>query len=146
MRKIAIVGSGQAGLQLAFGLLRNGYAVTLYSDRTPEEVLNSRVPATAFIFDRGLSYERELGLNFWDEEVKWGEGIHLDFCLAPDNRLFHMTGRWRRQKSRWIPSPHFTSSSQKFSPSSRSWDRPRSKINAVAGTRPFRTSSGARSE
>lgn len=96
MRKIAIVGSGQAGLQLAFGLLRHGYAVTLYSDRTPEEILNGRVPATAFIFDRGLSYERELGLNFWDEEVKWGEGIHLDFCLSPGNRLFHMTGRWRR--------------------------------------------------
>ena len=96
MRKIAIVGSGQAGLQLAFGLLRHGYAVTLYSDRTPEEILNGRVPATAFIFDRGLSYERELGLNFWDDEVKWGEGIHLDFCLSPGNRLFQMTGRWRR--------------------------------------------------
>jgi 2-polyprenyl-6-methoxyphenol hydroxylase-like FAD-dependent oxidoreductase len=96
MRKIAIVGSGQAGLQLAFGLLRHGYAVSLYSDRTPEEVLESRVPATAFIFDRGLSYERELGLNFWDGEVKWGEGIHLDFCLAADNRLFSMGGRFRR--------------------------------------------------
>lgn len=96
MRKIAIVGSGQAGLQLAFGLLRHGYAVTLYSDRTPEEVLAGRVPATAFIFDRGLSYERELGLNFWDDEVKWGEGIHLDFCLAPGNRLFAEEGRFRR--------------------------------------------------
>lgn len=96
MRKIAIVGSGQAGLQLAFGLLQHGYTVTLYSDRTHEEVLNGRVPATAFIFDRGLSYERELGLNFWDDEVKWGEGIHLDFCLSPGNKLFQMTGRWRR--------------------------------------------------
>jgi 2-polyprenyl-6-methoxyphenol hydroxylase-like FAD-dependent oxidoreductase len=96
MRKIAIVGSGQAGLQLGFGLLRHGYAVTLYSDRTPEEILEGRVPATAFIFDRGLSYERELGLNFWDDEVTWGEGIHLDFCLASGNRLFSMAGRFRR--------------------------------------------------
>jgi 2-polyprenyl-6-methoxyphenol hydroxylase-like FAD-dependent oxidoreductase len=96
MRKIAIVGSGQAGLQLAFGLLQHGYAVTLYSDRTPEAILEGRVPATAFIFDRGLSYERELGLNFWDDEVKWGEGIHLDFCLAPGNRFFSMAGRFRR--------------------------------------------------
>jgi 2-polyprenyl-6-methoxyphenol hydroxylase-like FAD-dependent oxidoreductase len=95
MRKIAIVGAGQAGLQLGFGLLQRGVDVTVFSDRTAEETLNGRVLATAFLFDRGLSYERELGLNFWDDQVRWGEGVHLDFCPVPRNRLLAMEGRFR---------------------------------------------------
>ncbi len=34
MRKIAIIGAGQAGLHLAISLVDAGYAVTLFSDRT----------------------------------------------------------------------------------------------------------------
>ncbi|HEX2642495.1 MAG TPA: styrene monooxygenase/indole monooxygenase family protein [Thermoanaerobaculia bacterium] len=111
MRKIAIVGAGQAGLQFGFGLLQHGYDVSVYSDRTPEDILNGPVLATAFMFDRGLSYERELGLNFWDDEVRWGEGIHLDFCIEPNNLLFKMEGRFhapghavdqRLKFSRWM--------------------------------------------
>ncbi|EPM61826.1 hypothetical protein A262_05499 [Pseudomonas syringae pv. actinidiae ICMP 19073] len=34
MRRIAIVGAGQAGLQLALGLLAEGYHVTLTTNRT----------------------------------------------------------------------------------------------------------------
>jgi 2-polyprenyl-6-methoxyphenol hydroxylase-like FAD-dependent oxidoreductase len=83
MRRIAIIGAGQAGLHLGFGLLRHGYEVTLFSDRRPEELLKGRAIATAFMFDRALSYERELELNFWDRETHWGAGIHLDFCLQP---------------------------------------------------------------
>lgn len=33
MKKIGIVGAGQAGLQLGFELLAKGYQVTLYSDK-----------------------------------------------------------------------------------------------------------------
>ncbi len=111
MRKIAIIGAGQAGLQLGFGLLQHGYEVDLYSDRKPEEILNGPVLATAFLFDRALSYERELGLNFWDDEMKWGEGIHLDFCIEPNNRLFQMEAKFhapgqavdqRLKFSRWM--------------------------------------------
>ncbi len=32
MRKIAIIGAGQAGLHLGIGLVDAGYAVTLFSD------------------------------------------------------------------------------------------------------------------
>ena len=38
MPRIAIVGAGQAGTQLALGLLERGYDVTLVSDRTPAEI------------------------------------------------------------------------------------------------------------
>ena len=61
MRRGAIVGSGQAGLQLGFSLLAHGYHVSLYSDRTPDQWLNhSRPNGTAFLFDRALQYERDL--------------------------------------------------------------------------------------
>jgi glycine/D-amino acid oxidase-like deaminating enzyme len=83
VRRIAIIGAGQAGLHLGFGLLRHGYEVTLWSDRRPEELLKGRAIATAFMFDRALSYERELELNLWDRQTHWGAGIHLDFCLQP---------------------------------------------------------------
>ena len=38
MRKILIVGAGQAGLQLGLSLLAEGYDVTLMSARTPDEI------------------------------------------------------------------------------------------------------------
>jgi 2-polyprenyl-6-methoxyphenol hydroxylase-like FAD-dependent oxidoreductase len=38
MRKILIVGGGQAGLQLALGLLADGHDVTVLSNRPPEDV------------------------------------------------------------------------------------------------------------
>ncbi len=95
LRKIAIVGAGQAGLQLGIGLLDHGYEVTLYAERSAEEVLAGRLTATAFVFSRGLSYERELGLNFWDDEVEPGEGLHLDYCPTPGNRLLSVTGRFK---------------------------------------------------
>ncbi|HXO22139.1 MAG TPA: styrene monooxygenase/indole monooxygenase family protein, partial [Thermoanaerobaculia bacterium] len=112
MRRIAIVGAGQAGLQLGFGLLQAGCEVTLYAERSAEQVLAGRVPATSFMFDRALSYERELGLNFWDGEVAWGEGVHLDFSPAPRQRLLQVEGRFavhgqaidqRLKFARWMP-------------------------------------------
>ena len=43
MSKILIVGAGQAGLQLAFGLVQDGHDVTVVSNRTAEDVRNGRV-------------------------------------------------------------------------------------------------------
>jgi 2-polyprenyl-6-methoxyphenol hydroxylase-like FAD-dependent oxidoreductase len=66
MRRIAIIGSGQAGLVNAHGLLRAGYQVDLYSDRTGAQWLNESKPTgTAVRFGLALEYERELGLDFW---------------------------------------------------------------------------------
>jgi 2-polyprenyl-6-methoxyphenol hydroxylase-like FAD-dependent oxidoreductase len=70
MRYIAIIGSGQAGLLAAHGLINAGYRITLYSDRTANQWLNeSRPTGTAARFDISLSYERELGLNHWEKDA-----------------------------------------------------------------------------
>ena len=38
MKRIAIVGAGQSGLQLGLGLLAAGYEVTMFSNRTGEDI------------------------------------------------------------------------------------------------------------
>jgi styrene monooxygenase A-like protein len=83
MRKILVVGAGQAGLQLAIGLVDNGYDVTVVSNRTPEDVFAGRVMSSQCMFGAALQHERDLGLNFWDDECPWVEGISLS-VPAPD--------------------------------------------------------------
>ena len=96
MRKIAIIGSGITGLVAAHGLVKSGFDVTLYSDRTAEEWLDSSRPTgTAARFDLALSYERELGLNFWDGAAPNGEGVFLTFCPTLHNPLVKLAGRFK---------------------------------------------------
>lgn len=94
MRKIAIVGAGQAGLLAAHGLLQKGYDVTLFSDRTPEDFLTTARPTgTAARFHMALEYERELGLEHWGDVAPRGEGVHLTFCQKPGNQFLTLIGR-----------------------------------------------------
>ena len=112
MRKIAIVGSGISGLAAAHGLRKSGFDVTLYSDRTADDWLHkSRPTGTAARFDLALTYERELGLNFWDDVAPKGEGVYLTFCPELHNPLVTLLGRFERpfqavdvrlQSARWM--------------------------------------------
>ncbi|MEM7110996.1 MAG: styrene monooxygenase/indole monooxygenase family protein [Chloroflexota bacterium] len=112
MRKIAIIGAGQAGLLTAHGLLKAGYTVSLYSDKTPEQFLNEGRPTgTAVRFEPALAYERELGLNFWDDEAPKIDGVRFRLGLKPHNTLIRLNGRianpaygidLRLQSHRWL--------------------------------------------
>jgi len=75
MRKIAIVGAGQSGLQLALGLQQRGYGVTVVSNRTPEQIRKGRVTSSQFQFHDSLQTERDLGINFWEKKCPVTEGI-----------------------------------------------------------------------
>jgi flavin-dependent dehydrogenase len=68
MRKIAIIGAGQAGLHLGIGLVDAEYAVTLFSDRTPEAIQHGKPMGTPILFQDTLQLERDLGINFWDQK------------------------------------------------------------------------------
>ncbi|WP_433892418.1 styrene monooxygenase/indole monooxygenase family protein [Streptomyces sp. CA-111067] len=83
MRKILIVGAGQAGLQLALGLQSHGYDVTVMSNRTPDEVRAGRVLSTQVMFAAALQHERDLGLNFWEDQAPRIQGLGVSVG-APD--------------------------------------------------------------
>jgi 2-polyprenyl-6-methoxyphenol hydroxylase-like FAD-dependent oxidoreductase len=65
MRRIAIIGGGQAGTLLAHGLLRAGFEVTLIEAQSPDEMRRAKVRSTAVIHNDSANIERDLGLGFW---------------------------------------------------------------------------------
>ncbi|MEQ0560915.1 styrene monooxygenase/indole monooxygenase family protein [Amycolatopsis sp. NEAU-NG30] len=69
MRRIGIVGAGQAGLVLAIGLRQLGYAVTVFAERPAAEVRAGRLVSNQCLFAPALRRERELGIGFWDGEA-----------------------------------------------------------------------------
>jgi flavin reductase (DIM6/NTAB) family NADH-FMN oxidoreductase RutF len=82
MKRIAIVGAGQSGLQLGLGLLGSGYEVTLYSDRSADDIRHGQVISSQCMFDSALETERDLGLNYWEQECPKVEGISF---AVPDS-------------------------------------------------------------
>ena len=84
MRKIAIVGGGQSGLQLALMLLKNNYEVTVVSSRTAEQIFNGRVTSSQFMFRDSLQNECNLGINFWEKQCPVAEG--LAFTIPGPNK------------------------------------------------------------
>jgi predicted NAD/FAD-dependent oxidoreductase len=75
VKSVAIIGAGQSGLQLGLGLLGAGYQVTLFSDRSADEIHSGRVMSSQCMFDSALETERDLGLNYWEQECPKVEGI-----------------------------------------------------------------------
>ncbi|MFE4197004.1 flavin reductase [Paenarthrobacter sp. NPDC056912] len=61
MRKIAIIGAGESGAQLALGLQRDGYAVTLFSDRSAAQIRTGKVMSSQCMFSTALDAEAQLG-------------------------------------------------------------------------------------
>lgn len=83
MRKITIVGAGQAGLMIGVGLVRKGYNVTIVSDRTPEEIRNGRVTSSQAMQPTPNAYEREFGLRLWEQDYHPWDGVEFN-VLSPE--------------------------------------------------------------
>ncbi|MDI2128224.1 styrene monooxygenase/indole monooxygenase family protein [Yinghuangia seranimata] len=93
MRKILIVGAGQAGLQLALGLQARGYEVTVMSDRTPDEIRAGDVMSTQCMFGTALGHERALGLDLWDATAPRVEGVGVSVAGPDGTRAVDWLGR-----------------------------------------------------
>ena len=96
MRKILIVGAGQAGLQLALSLQAEGYDVTVMSARTPDEIRNGWPTSTQMMMYRALDRERDVKLNLWDDTATPIGGIGFNLSPAPGVSAFSFSGAWAR--------------------------------------------------
>ncbi|HEX8823714.1 MAG TPA: styrene monooxygenase/indole monooxygenase family protein [Archangium sp.] len=111
MANIAIVGAGQAGLFLGFGLLEDGHEVTLFSDQTSEGILNGRLPSGMGLFEDAVKKEAALGLPNWEDGMTRGEGAILELInpdggvglhIAPPVPRPHRGVDQRLKNSRWM--------------------------------------------
>jgi hypothetical protein len=97
-RKITILGGGQAGLQLACGLLHKGYRVKVIQNRTAEDIRTGRVMSSQCMFDAALQNERDIGLDFWGKECPTVDSINFT-VPAPDgsgNKAIDWNGKLDR--------------------------------------------------
>ena len=92
MRKILIVGAGQAGLQLGLSLLDHDYDVTVMSARTPEEIRGGRVMSTQCMFHTALQHERDHKLNLWEADAPKIAGIGLSVADGEGGRALDWLG------------------------------------------------------
>lgn len=92
MRKVLVVGAGQAGLQLGLSLLAHDYDVTVMSARTPDEIRNGQVMSTQAMFHTALQHERDQGLNLWEEASPKGEGLGLSLAAGDGTRALDWLG------------------------------------------------------
>jgi styrene monooxygenase A-like protein len=93
MRKILVVGAGQAGLQIALGLQSHGYDVTVMSNRTADEIRSGRVMSTQCMFDQALQNERNLELNFWENQAPKIKGLGVSVAGPDGSRVIDWLGR-----------------------------------------------------
>ncbi|BCH31571.1 hypothetical protein MesoLjLc_35010 [Mesorhizobium sp. L-8-10] len=91
-RKITILGGGQAGLQLACGLLQKGYEVKVVQNRTAEDIRTGKVMSSQCMFDAALQNERDVGLDFWGKECPTVDSIN--FVVPAPDKPGHKTIDW----------------------------------------------------
>jgi hypothetical protein len=83
MRRITIVGGGQAGLPLAIGLRQHGYQVRLVQNRSADEIRSGKVLSSQCVFEAARAEERALGLDLWVDSAPPIAGIRIQVA-APD--------------------------------------------------------------
>ncbi|MGY4691456.1 styrene monooxygenase/indole monooxygenase family protein [Salibacterium sp. K-3] len=80
---IGIVGAGVAGLHLGLFLKMNGVSVTIYTNKTADELREGRLPNTVAHHHNTRHRERHLGVNFWDGP-EYGYCSHYHYINAED--------------------------------------------------------------
>src|SRR5689334_5776200 len=86
MDNIGIVGAGIAGLHLALWLQQRGIVTTLYSERSPAELLAGSIPNFVVRFDQTRQFERALGVDHWDKTDSGVCGVQMVVGVQPPIR------------------------------------------------------------
>lgn len=96
MRKVAIVGAGQSGLQVAIGLRKAGYEVVLVTAQSGAQIQAGRVTSSQCMFATALANESRLGIDFWKEACPPVEGIEFSVAGPDGERPLHWASRLDR--------------------------------------------------
>ncbi len=94
-RRVAVVGGGQAGLQLALGLTGAGYAVTLATDRDADALERGTVRSTQCMFDAALRTERRLGLDAWQSSAPQIHALEVTIAGVDGTKALEFTAPLR---------------------------------------------------
>lgn len=93
MRKVTIIGAGQAGLQLALGLLQKDYHVTLVTQHSAEQIASGPVLSTQCMFNSALDTERKLNINLWENDTPPISAINL--CVTQPDACGNKAFEWK---------------------------------------------------
>ncbi len=77
---------------LAFGLLNEGYEVTVFEGRPVDEIEKGAILSTAMVFDRQLAVERRLGLQEWEGKAPVCNGMHATLRLPNGEIILQIQG------------------------------------------------------
>jgi hypothetical protein len=77
---------------LAFGLLKEGYEVTVFEGRPADEIEKGSIFGTAMVFDRQLNVERRLGLHEWEGKAPVCNGMHSTLRLPNGEIILQVQG------------------------------------------------------
>ncbi|MGK4005899.1 styrene monooxygenase/indole monooxygenase family protein [Sorangium sp. So ce1036] len=83
MPTIAIVGAGMAGLHLALHLQKEGLDVSLYVERTPDEIRAGRLPSTVALSAPTRARQRALGVAHWERPEHATRTVRLRVAAEP---------------------------------------------------------------
>jgi len=98
MTSIAIIGSGVSGLHLGLFLQQHDVPVTIYTDKTPEQIASGRLLNTVAHHHHTLERERALGVDHWDAD-EYGYVCHqhaITGLPAPADELMGFHAGTRR--------------------------------------------------
>lgn len=93
-KKVAIIGAGQAGLQLGLSLLEKGHSVTIISDKSGEDIAAGKILATPALFWRGQKAEHELGVDFWKNDIPPAKTVNIDVRDDDSHVLMRINGKF----------------------------------------------------
>src|SRR5690349_6536779 len=82
MADIGVVGAGISGLTLALTLQQRDVEVTLYTERSSDDMRLGRLPNTVLRYGSTIPRERALGVDHWDAAVG-AERIYFSAVGAP---------------------------------------------------------------
>jgi 2-polyprenyl-6-methoxyphenol hydroxylase-like FAD-dependent oxidoreductase len=77
---------------LAFGLLNEGYEVTVFEGRPADEIERGPILSTAMVFDRQLDVERRLGMHEWEGKAPVCNGMHATLRLPNGEIVLQLQG------------------------------------------------------